>query len=56
MQIEYKFQFNNDTASCFALADLIRQGWRVEGLEHEDGYTWFLMRTYPDCSSLREIK
>ena len=56
MTIEYKFQFNNDTASCSALADLIRQGWSVEGFRVEDGYTWFLMQTYPNCPRPKEQK
>lgn len=40
---KYKFQFNNDTISCKALASCIKDGWRVEGFVVEDGYTWFLL-------------
>lgn len=54
MIIEYKFQFNDDSASCLALDGLIKQGWGVKGFKVEDGYTWFIIRCHLDCSSQKE--
>jgi len=40
---QYKFQFNNDEASCYALASLIKDGWKWGHYQIEDGYTWFIL-------------
>ena len=40
----YKFQFNNDVASCVALQSMLSGGWTVRELVKEDGYTWFLLQ------------
>ena len=42
--MKYKFQFNNDAASCIALMDLIKEGWSVCGYEEDVGYSWLILK------------
>ena len=37
----YKFQFNNDEASCVALGAMIKGDWTIKDCVIEDGYIWF---------------
>lgn len=40
VKYSYKFQFNNDIASCLALMAIIKDGWDL--VVQEDGYTWLI--------------
>ncbi|KKN17513.1 hypothetical protein LCGC14_0964980 [marine sediment metagenome] len=42
-QLEYKFAFNNDIASCQALRVMVMAGWTFYAITVEDGYTWFIL-------------
>ena len=46
MKYIYKFQFNNDIASCLALMAIIKDGWDLDSVIQEDGYTWLIYSKY----------
>ena len=39
----YKFQFNHDSYSRFALSTLLKAEWVIWDMDQEDGYSWILL-------------
>lgn len=46
MNKQYKFQFNNDMESCYALATMLKDGWCVVSGKQEEGFTFLLLEKF----------